>query len=228
MLEIRDKGAPVLAALMTPPHGVVLSRGDKNALPVLISDLKEKNLPTPSVIGPTDMAEAFVTLWGKEKVESLVNLPFYVLTAVNMPHIPQGVLERATEKDVSWLADWAVDFAKEAGLMPHAQKRDEKRAAQRVQMGLYVWKVENKPVTTVSHAPMTASGEHIGSVHTQPFARGKGYAAAATALVCQKLLDGGKKFCALFAVADNPISNHIYKKIGFVERCRYREYRFSS
>jgi predicted GNAT family acetyltransferase len=52
-------------------------------------------------------------------------------------------------------------------------------------------------------------------VYTPPHYRNRGYAAACVAALSKRLLDSGRKFCALFADAENPISNGIYRKIGY-------------
>jgi hypothetical protein len=42
----------------------------------------------------------------------------------------------------------------------------------------------------------------------------------------RKLLADRWQFCALFADLANPISNHIYERIGYRPVCDYEEYRF--
>jgi len=43
----------------------------------------------------------------------------------------------------------------------------------------------------------------------------KGFAGACVAALSQKLLDDGRKYCFLYTDLGNPISNHVYQKIGY-------------
>ena len=43
-----------------------------------------------------------------------------------------------------------------------------------------------------------------------------------------KLLGSGYQFCMLYADLANPVSNYIYKKIGFREICDSVEYSFAT
>jgi predicted GNAT family acetyltransferase len=61
----------------------------------------------------------------------------------------------------------------------------------------------------------TPGGARIGYVFTPRDHRGHGYAAALTAAVSQRILDGGRRFCVLYTDATNPVPNRIYPRVGY-------------
>lgn len=69
-------------------------------------------------------------------------------------------------------------------------------------------------------------GRSVGPVYTPPYFRGKGYATSAVAQLSRLLLRQGNDYCALFADLSNPISNHVYQKIGYRPLCDYAQITF--
>jgi predicted GNAT family acetyltransferase len=61
----------------------------------------------------------------------------------------------------------------------------------------------------------TASVARINMVYTPAEERGHGYASAVVSQLSQKQLDEGKKMVCLYADARNPVSNSIYRKLGY-------------
>ncbi len=59
------------------------------------------------------------------------------------------------------------------------------------------------------------SGVCINYVYTPKQYRGKGYAAANMYYLSKEMLDKGNRFCTLFVDKKNPVSNRVYKKIGY-------------
>ncbi len=88
-------GDLLLAAVMTPPHNLILAEGADFGLglPSLIDYLRENKIAIPGVIGPVHCAEAFYEHWksvaGLEgEVEMYQRV--YELRQVNLPKIPPG------------------------------------------------------------------------------------------------------------------------------------------
>jgi hypothetical protein len=48
-----------------------------------------------------------------------------------------------------------------------------------------------------------------------------------TQALSQRLLESGRKWCALFTDLANPTSNSIYQRIGYRPVCDFQEYRFA-
>ena len=80
---------------------------------------------------------------------------------------------------------------------------------------LLLWEVEGAAVSMAGYSGRTPNGIRIAWVYTPPENRGKGFAGACVAALSQKLLDDGRKFCFLYTDLANPVSNHVYQKMGY-------------
>ncbi|MCE9522344.1 MAG: hypothetical protein K8S25_07930 [Alphaproteobacteria bacterium] len=75
--------------------------------------------------------------------------------------------------------------------------------------------------------PVAALGARVSGVYTPDERRGHGFAAALTAALSQKVLTGGL-WCCLFADADNPLTNRIYQRIGYVKLATFADMLFAA
>ena len=66
----------------------------------------------------------------------------------------------------------------------------------------------------------------VGSVFTPKEERGNGYAYNLVYRVSKELLDSGLEYCVLFTDDANPVSNHVYEKIGYEKRAETAEILF--
>ena len=123
------------------------------------------------------------------------------------------------------LAEWLQAFAVEAGVpaSPDAYSSVEKSLASE---RLFVWE-DGGPASMARWAGPTPTGVRVGPVYTPPERRGRGYASACVAALSQRLLDG-RAFCALFTDLDNPVSNRIYRRIGYEPVCDFAQYQFAN
>ncbi|MCL4544335.1 MAG: GNAT family N-acetyltransferase [Chloroflexi bacterium] len=227
-----------LAALMTPPQRLVLSRVlDPDALPLLAEDLLSTQWPVPGVLGPKAHAQGFAALWKR-----LTGEPFHLHMAERIYQLEQvvpvttvpGFSRRAAVGDRPLLIDWFIQLQlqREAeGASGEAAQQEAGAAVDRRLMsragGLYLW-IDERPVSLAGYAGPTPNGIRIGPVFTPPQFRRRGYASAVTAALSQILLDAGYRFCSLFTDLANPTSNKIYQQIGYRPVCDVDVYRFSA
>ena len=61
----------------------------------------------------------------------------------------------------------------------------------------------------------TERGAMVNLVYTPRALRGKGYASSVVAALSKLQLDSGLSYCTLFTDMANPISNGIYRRIGY-------------
>ena len=221
----------VLAALMTPPHNLLVygHRGDQGrAARTLARSLRRGAWKVPGVFGPEGAAAAVAAAWAEEvgKQYSLAGRQrLYELREVLVPVPERGGLRRATGEDLELVAGWHYAFHHE--LFGRTDREQARKAAEaRVRAGdIFLWE-DGQPVSVAMKTRPTRSGISVGLVYTPPELRGRGYATACVAELSRKLLGAGWEFCALFADLANPISNHIYERIGYRSVCDYEEYRF--
>lgn len=235
-----DANGIVVAALMTPPHGVILycdrDPADQEtinaALQALADNLQADSWPVPTVQGPTAVAHLFAQIWATLTgitYQVATELRVFALHQVIHPSYSPGHLRQATLADLALAIQWFQAFEREIHL-GEADFQDEERLhkviTQRIADGyLYFWEHE-QPVSMAGLTRPTARGITIGPVYTPPEQRGHGYASSAVARLSQQMLAAGKEFCALFTDLANPTSNHIYQQIGYQALGDFTLYRF--
>lgn len=131
-------------------------------------------------------------------------------------NLSDGFCRLATYEDTNIIAEWIVDFAREA--LSEELKIDEQilRAEQMIEAKrFYVY--ENTDSEIVSMAAVSRQLIHgicVNYVYTPKEYRGKGYAVSNVYTLSKNMLEHNQ-FCTLFVDRNNPISNHAYKKIGY-------------
>ena len=210
----------VLAAVQTPPHNIILSKSSQPDVERLAEELAKKKFKFPGIVGPSDVTSIFSNKWaeltGQKSVEYMDQI-IYVLKNVVMPTPVEGEMRLAKPDEVDLVAEW--NFAFSAAAAPKSEQISEKEARAQAEdivkaERVVFWCVKGKPVAQASFSG-TDSVARISRVYTPPENRGKGYASAVVAHLSKMQLDLGKKLCCLYADARNPVSNSIYRKIGY-------------
>ena len=228
---VEEGGTVVAAAVMTPPHNLVLSLTPvPDALALIAGDVHREYPTLPGVLGPSEASRTFAGLW--ERVSGQPNRPgtaqrIYQLEAVIPPRPVPGELRRATPADRPLLIEWVTAFRREAHGVSPAPPPDRTVDARldSPTSAYYVWH-DGQPVSLAGYTGPTPNGIRIGPVYTPPEQRGKGYASACVAALSQLLLDGGRRYCFLFTDLSNPTANQIYQAIGYRPVCDVDEYQF--
>jgi hypothetical protein len=107
-------------------------------------------------------------------------------------------------------------FGGDARLPRHEDEALRASAAARVAGGgVHAWEVDGAPVSMASLQGATRHGVRVSFVYTPPELRGKGYATACVAILSERALASGRRFCTLYTDLSNPTSNAIYRRIGY-------------
>ncbi len=142
-----------------------------------------------------------------------------------MPPAPPGRLRPATAADLdlclAWFRRFDAEAAEQAG-RPPSRSGDHWTAAvvrRRIDDGVtWLWEdADGTPVHLSGATPAAGGVARIAPVYTPPDRRGRGYAARAVAEVAALLGAAGDRVC-LFTDLDNPTSNALYARLGFVPR----------
>jgi predicted GNAT family acetyltransferase len=205
---------------MTPPYNVIVYGTGEHldaAIEASVSFLLREGVTPPGVIGPRGVASSFASTWSQCTSAALtvqMEQMIYRLDRVNDIPLSPGELICATGEHTDLVAGWMVSFSEvthERLDRPEALNRaQEMIAASRV----YLW-FDGMPVSMAWRARPSRHGIVVTGVYTPPQLRTRGYATACVASLSQLLLDEGFQFCALYADLANPISNHIYQKMGY-------------
>jgi GNAT superfamily N-acetyltransferase len=201
------------AAILTPPDDVALSLCVRGTPSVLAERLHGQGFVVPGVTGPSEPAQEFAESWVTlRQVEvSLRPERIHKLTAVSPAEGVGGRLRKAVGSDSAVIAEWVMGFGQDAeweldGAFVAESALKSERA--------FLW-CDSQPVSMAIWTRRTRSGCCIGAVYTPRQYRGNGYGEAVTAALSQHLLDSGLEFCCLYTDVENPISNHVFEKIGY-------------
>jgi predicted GNAT family acetyltransferase len=223
MTVTADDGSVLQAAVMSPSRNLVLSQafvaGDV-AIPALAEKLAAEKISFPGIVGPSDVASAFAQGWSdatQQRFNEYMDQIIYSLREVIEPRSTGGVVRPARDTEEELIASWMKDFARES--LPKAEwmtdTESRTRAQERIGAGsVYVLDVAGKPVAQAAIAG-TTDVARVSMVYTPEESRGRGYASAIVARISQHALDEGCAMCCLYADARNPVSNSIYRKIGY-------------
>lgn len=210
----------VMATVQTPPSNIVLSRATQPEIEFLAETLAVDDTAFPGIVGPSDVAAAFANKWqektGQKPVEYMDQI-IYSVNKVTAPPPIEGHMRNAQPGEEGIIAAWITAFAQDA--LPKSEQLSEedamRRAADLVKAKrVFVWDVGGRPRAQAAVSG-TASVARINMVYTPAEERGHGYASAVVSQLSQKQLDEGKKMVCLYADARNPVSNSIYRKLGY-------------
>jgi predicted GNAT family acetyltransferase len=228
---VEGEGGLILAAIMTPPHKLVVygHQGDLDGgTRMLLEDMALEGWQLPGVFGPREIARHVAERWaeiGGRGFDLEQRLRVYEAREVVGPRPERGRLRRAGATDIELVGGWRHAFHME--IYGHADAEEVRRGTRsRIEAGdVYLWE-DGEPVSMAMKTRPTGKGISVTLVYTPPRWRGKGYATACVGELTRMLLAEGWEFCALFADLANAASNHLYRKLGYKAVCDYDEYAF--
>lgn len=132
----------------------------------------------------------------------------------------------ATENDREILTQYINNFYKEALGEEKTYEEINQKFEAYLERGYYVLEKDGKIVSQAVIGRELIKGQCISGVYTPTEERGKGYAYNLVYTLSKKCLNEGAEYCVLYTDAENPISNHVYEKIGYVKRVECEELEF--
>jgi predicted GNAT family acetyltransferase len=215
-------GAVVGCAMRTPPWNLAVSPMPAAAAAALGAAVAPIDPDVPGVSGPREVVDevvrAFVSALEPVDIEPRVHMTdvVHVLGEYVPPPPVPGSARRATADEVELLVEWLEQFTVDAGLVRHDPRASVQARVE--DPGFWWWEFEGVPVAMAAHAPLvqTPAGVvgRIGPVYTPAQWRRRGFGAAVTATVLERLLPQCSTVM-LYADADNPTSNGVYARLGF-------------
>ena len=217
-----ERGGDIVGcAFRTPPYKLGLTRMPLDAAPALARNVAEVYGELPAVLGPDAVALAFGEAWGRlqgVRVTSGARQRIHILERVAPPSRPApGEMRRAGPEDIPLVARWLGSFLRETGL---GDPGDPMERARRLCGGeggnrlLALW-VDEEPVSMAGFPAHTRHGVRIGYVYTPEERRRRGYATTLVAGLSSHALELGFGHCVLYTDLANPVSNRIYRSVGY-------------
>jgi GNAT superfamily N-acetyltransferase len=220
LLTVWDDDVPLGAALQTPPYPLVCNAIPTAAMSVVAAELARLRPELVGVRGARDTAVAFAQAW-----HSITGHPgtvtteerLYRLGTLRHPDAVAGRPREADDDDRGLLVDWVGQFFGETFDHPREPSAGDRfvRTAHEIGDRFTLWVVDGTPVSMAMLRAPAAGVSRIGPVFTPGDCRGHGYGSAVTAAASEVARRNRVKDVVLFADLANPVSNAIYRRIGF-------------
>jgi hypothetical protein len=233
LIAFLEKNTVVFAGLRTPPHNQILAFTENiEYVEKFSSFLYEKKQEIPGVLGFNEGALKFAQKW-----EELNQIPYqldmheriYELTEVNPETLGENEFRQIKLQDLDTIIKWSRAMQLEAlGIKMSEDDETLKNDLIKndVWKSFYVLCKDGILVTMAKKAGTTPTGQLVNYVYTPPELRRNGYATECVAKLSQLCLDEGKQRCLLFTDLNNPTSNKIYQKIGYIPIVDVDMYKF--
>lgn len=204
---------------MLPARVLSLSDLDDEEAHPVADALSNSAIRPTAIVGPQHAAEilaACLTRQGGASTGAAIRLGNHILSTT--PAIPScaGNWRAATLDDIDLLVQWRTAFMIDCGLPDGAddlQREIRERIVSSAAL-FWLWEVDGGPVAMALGQCLPPVGR-IGMVYSMPSQRGHGYAGALVAHVSRQLLAQGCEGVFLFTDMGNPVSNGVYRRIGY-------------
>ncbi|MER7874947.1 GNAT family N-acetyltransferase [Streptomyces solisilvae] len=187
-----------------------------------------------NVIADHDTAGAFAESWQQHTgtaPEPFWRTHLYRLGALTPPQPrPEGQGRLTSGKDreqvVRWCREFCVDVGEQSSIdLIDAGSWEDSRFGDR---RFTFWETpEGTPVSMAAATSVVGGMVRVDPVYTPAHFRGRGYAGAVTVEVSRAALAAGATDVVLFTDPDNPTSNALYQRIGYVHVADFAGYKFS-
>ncbi|MCL1863876.1 MAG: GNAT family N-acetyltransferase [Defluviitaleaceae bacterium] len=234
MATVSDANGIKLTALMTPPFNLTLYMTDnienEDALDSLVDGLLSENITIPGILAENSLAILFAEKYAKvfgKPYHTNMKMRIHQLQKVNLQPNPTNKIRLLTENDMDFFPFWVECMNYDFFEKPIKINDDIKKYLHLInQKNCYILEDNGIPVTIAkaSRPMQTVCG--VADVYTPPYFRRRGYATSCVAQLSQLLLDKGYEKCALYTDLSNPISNSIYKKVGYTPVCDTLDIKF--
>ncbi len=187
---------------------------DFEAVSSLVDAIVDGGAALPGVSGVAATAAQFAGQWTERTKSAAVpaqGLRIYEVFEVQQPAGASGRMRGARMGERDLIVEWIRGFIADTG----GQHGDPAPAVdRRLPEGLYwIWE-DGEPVSIAKETKPAEGVVRIGAVYTPPENRRRGYAGACVAALSQQILDRGYR-PILYTDLGNPVSNSIYRRIGY-------------
>lgn len=222
-------GVITAASVKTWAKAIVAGSGHgEEELRLLADYYRRHDNNMQGVVGESVIAEAFAKIYHSGALTRRVMIT-HELTRIKTLTESAGSFEQATMTDIELLTDWYVRFNDEVHSLPRITRVETKKnLTVRIEAGnVFIWRDDSGGIVSVAAVVRkTPNSCIIGIVYTPPELRGRGYASSVVSKLTEHILSSGFTKAGLFTEADNPISNSIYRKIGYEPIGEYMDVMF--
>lgn len=224
---VATDGNAVVGVVFQSPlsfRAVVTSMVPEVVLPV-VDAISDAGVKLPGVVGDAATAAHFAGQWAERQKSGVV--PFmgqrlYEVDKVKEPTAVEGHFRKAVPGDRERLVDWVRRFYTDIGV---EEIDAEDIVARRVPAGqIWLWDSAG-PVSMAGRTVPVEGVTRVQLVYTPPEHRKQGYASVCVASLSKQIRDKGQR-CILYTDLGNPVSNSVYRRIGYCAVAEAIQYRF--
>jgi uncharacterized protein len=197
---------------------------EPDVVAAMVDAISAAGVALPGVIGEAATAARFAGQW-TERHESAA-VPFqgqrlYELLEVQERAAVGGHLRKAVGADRDLVVEWMRSFQADIG-EPGSDPGpvvDMRLPAGR----FWLWE-DGEPVSLAANSEPVEGVVRVQAAYTPPERRNRGYAGACVGELSKRIRNGGYR-CILYTDLGNPISNSVFRRIGYravAEALRYR------
>lgn len=165
------------------------------------------------------LANKFIKYYTKlSNKEAKTNFDMRILLLENLakPELIDDVIFRLANSEEK---DTLLEFLRIFHIEALGEELEDEALKERLnnyfEKGYFLLERDGKIVSQAVIARDLIKGKTISEVFTPKEYRGKGYAYNLIYRISEKMLQEGAEYCVLYTDDKNPISNHVYEKVGF-------------
>ncbi len=182
------------------------------------------------VNGDKELARKFAKYYCKEaniKYEVQTEMRILLLRKIIKSKMNKNVIYRkARLSDKPTLVKYLKEFMKEALKEEITDEKAEEKFEEYMRRGYYVLENKGKIVSQAALLRDIKKGKCVSAVYTPKEERNNGYAYNLVYRISEEALNNGAEYCVLYTDDTNPISNHVYEKIGYERKIDCEDLRF--
>lgn len=230
LMALFDEDTPIVTLIRTPPQNFVVnadkSKLNAESMDFLTKYLFDNQVVTPGLFGEKSLVENFNASLSKLVPFTFVpthKLQVMICTEHNFLNRSSGFARNLKPEEIHTMAIYQIAMAKECCMTPPDYEEFKEKILKNIAR-YYAWEDNGVMVSCMVERP-EYNGVCICGVYTPPKYRGKGYCKSLIAEYTNNALTK-YPFCVLHVDSLNPISNHVYSKVGFVYGDEMLEGRF--
>ena len=203
----------------------------------VVNAISDANIALPGVAGEAATTACFAGEWAerhKSPVFPFLGLRLYEVNGVKEASDVKGHFRKAVLDDRELLIDWVSRFSVDIGEKENTSDDDELQKRKITSSHivdsylsdehLWLWE-DTEPVSMVARTTAVVGVVQVRLVYTPQEHRNRGYATACVSKISKQIRDEGNR-CILYTDLCNPISNAIYRRIGYRAVAEAIQYRF--
>lgn len=226
-MSVRD-GESTLLAIQTLPYPMIFfgHGGDLRPLAARMAELLLQRRKIPETInGSVASTEIMLDALLEKGVAYIAGRHLLQRRCDVLEDIPTLAMPLINANEVTY--DFCQDyqsFLEECHASYDPAKLQQDIDSMLLSNDLYVLTEQGEVVTMGRLQRKLPKGRAVGVIYTPPVFRGRGYSTCCTKQLTRRVFEDGYSFAYLYAEADNPVSNHVYEKLGYQKIDDYIEY----